>query len=265
MKRVTVFVICVLLLFAFAFSALADEILFRGVSWGVNPLEARKQIDDPNTYMQATYTNGSVAYPSKTAERLLDHSKNYWYGNYEFFSQKEILTRVCSGFFDKEVKVAGYKLDLLNMYFANDVQDGKINYDEDSLHFAIAEYTFNIVDGTKAYGDLKDKLTSLYGEGEEQLGDYKGSFWYDDKAHNYSTKTSIVTFSGDNGTHALLYCIESVAEEDPEHPVYEVTLTYWSEKYENMIHEMDAILAEDEYNVQFQQEQNVDQNDINGL
>lgn len=48
-------------------------------------------------------------------------------------------------------------------------------------------------------------------------------------------------------------------------PVYEVTLTYWSEKYENMIYEMDAILAEDEYNVQFHQEQNVDQNDINGL
>ena len=72
MKRFFSASIIVVLLLCLFSNALADDILFRGVSWGVTPKEARKQIDKPKVYMQSEYKNGSIAYPTKTAERILD-------------------------------------------------------------------------------------------------------------------------------------------------------------------------------------------------
>lgn len=264
MKKVFSLIIFLLSICMFT-SVYADEILFRGVSWGVNPAQAKKQIDNPKLYMQKTYTNGSIAYPSMNAERLVDQSKNFWYGNSEFFSQKEVLTRVCSLFNKKEAKVGGYKLDLLNMYFANDIQDGEINYDEKSSHFAMAEYTFDVLDGNTAYDNLKEKLTSLYGVGEEIKDEYKGTMWYDNEGHNYIKKTSLVTFTGDNDTHAQLMCIEMIAEEEPDKPGFEMMLTYWSEQYVALIKEMDSILIQKEYDEKLAEEYSTAWYDFGGL
>lgn len=257
-------VIIVLLLCLFT-NALADDILFRGVSWGVTPKEARKQIDEPKVYMQREYNNGSIAYPAKTAERLLDQSKNNWYGNYEFFSQHEILTRYNSVFIDHRPTVGGYEINGLNMYFANDIQDGKIVDGDKALHFAMAEYYFEILDGSKAYADLSQKLTTLYGVGEEVKDSYNSGLWYDGKQHGYTQNNALVTFSGDNGTHVMLSCLETIYDEDPEHPANIFTLTYWCDKYVELIREMDEIIMHEEYNAQLQQEQNVSQTDLGGL
>lgn len=272
MKRWLGMIIIVLLLISVISSALADEILFRGVSWGVNPAVARKQIDDPETYMQATYTNGSIAYPLKTAERLLDRSKNYWDGNYEFFSQHMILTRVCSLYMRNEPKVGGYNIHLINMYFANDIQEEKIIYDEKASHFAMAEYTFDILDGNKAYADLKTKLSSLYGQGEEVNDSYKDAMWFDNGLHGYIQNNSIVSFTGDNGTHAQLLFNETISDEEPDKPTCELMLIYWCDQYVDMIREMDEILRiqdekrlQEEYNARLQEEQTIDQDDIGGL
>ena len=247
------------------YSAIADEILFRGVPWGVNPAEARKVIDNPNLYMQATYTTGLIGYPSKTVERLMDTSKNVLFGNPECFAQEEGTTRIVGFFISDNPKVGGYNIQTVEMDFASDIQNGVVNDDENVSHFAIATYSFDILDGINAYNDLKTKLSSLYGEGEEVNGNYDGSLWYDGEAHNYSTHTYTITFTGDNGTHALLVCIESVAAEEPDNPVYDVSLSYWSEKYEAMIMERDSIVTKEKYDEQLQTEYEVSEDDLGGL
>ena len=265
MKRFYVILFIAILIVCLCSTAFADEILFRGVQWGSNPAEARKQIDEPKVYMQREYNNGSIAYPEKTAERLIDQSKNYWYGNYEFFSQHEVLTRYCSVYIKNNPTVGGYKISTLNMYFANDIKDGKIIDGDNALHFAMAEYSFDILDGKSAYADLSTKLATLYGAGIEVKNTYNSGLWYDGKQHGYTQNDSIVTFSGDNGTHVMLSCLETVYDEDPDHPGCFFSLTYWCDRYVELIREMDEILIQEEYDAQLQQEQNVSQNDFGGL
>jgi len=247
------------------FFAVADEILFRGVPWGVNPAEARKKIDNPDLYMRTKYTTGFIGYPSKTVERLMDRSKNVLYGNPEFFVQEEGTVRFVGLFISDNPKVGGYDIQSVDMVFASDIQDGMVNDDENLSHFAIATYTFNILDGKNAYKDLKTKLSSLYGEGKEIGGNYDGTLFYDGKAHDYSTHTDTITFTGDDGTHALLVCIESVAADDPDNPAFNVTLSYWSEKYEEMIMERDSIVAKEKHDAQLQIEHSVSEDDLGGL
>ncbi len=263
MKKLICFLVCFLLATSTAY---ADEILFRGLKWGINPSEANSTISEMHPIIQNLISDASLRYPSLARESVLDHSKNYLWGNYEYFLQNNAVLRA-GAVFDENgaATVGGYKLDTMFLYFSYEIEENKIIYDEQSSHFAVAEYNFNIIDGDTASKDLVDKLTSLYGEGTEYSSEENGSLFYDNKFHPYTKLSRVIIFNGDNGTHAEIIHVKTASTEDPKDVSHALSLYYWNDFYENDIKTADAIIRDEEYRNALEQEQNASKDDMNGL
>lgn len=145
-------------------TALADEILFRGIPWGTSVLEFEKQIGCEIGYTELRLPHWSSYSPTSSIDK----------GTYT------IGYDVTAGFGDTLFQVAGYDLDFIFAYFYYGVEDGKINRNPEASEFYLSEYIFDVEDIEGAYSDLKEKMTSLYGEGTEEKGktsEYYATVW----------------------------------------------------------------------------------------
>ena len=265
MKRIITLLLMIFMTIGLYTTAFADEILFNGVQWGINPYQLKTEMPLADRFIVVgPIERENMPYPSKTAERLLDHSKNVMWYNPEFFSEHSV--SYASGgvfsFSSNKPKVAGYDLSSVTMFFSYDFADGEIFYDEKLSHFCCAEYGFDVIDGDNTYGVLVEKLERLYGEGEVQTGENSGTIW-SDKAYKYTNHVKICRFNGDNGTHAELECIKTVF--DDEDPLFTITLLYWKDEYEAQMKEMDELLTARELENKINNEKNNDMSDLNGL
>jgi hypothetical protein len=162
---------CLILIISLSITAttvsFADEILFRGLAWGINPKAANNAIVEMKPALHKLMQASFLRYPSRAFESVLDSSKNYLLGNYDYFTQNDVLLRAGAVFDEThQATIGGYKLDTMFLCFSYEIIDGQINYDEDKSHLAVAEYNFDIIDGDAAAKNLTEKLTNLYGEGK---------------------------------------------------------------------------------------------------
>ena len=263
-KKKLIFLTVLVMLLSFSMIALADEILFNGVPWGISPYELRDKMPSSDIYMSFGVQEDSYTpYSGKTAERLLEHSKNVLMGNPEFFSEHKVAFSSGAMFFDDGPKVAGFNLSGVILYFSKDLSNGIISDDDKKSHFCSAEYVFDIVDGENAYSVLANKLDKLYGTCNIQSGEYSGMIRID-KRYNYKNYIEIRRYDGDNGTHAELEYVKTVVD-GADQTGYSISLLYWKDEYETQMIEMDKLLAEKEHNSRLNEERNVDADDFSGL
>ncbi|MBR0229391.1 MAG: hypothetical protein IJQ62_13680 [Clostridia bacterium] len=183
MKRVALLIFVFLLIYP---TALADEILFRGIPWyssfekvqesfgedipvdGVDGIDMFL-VDELNADFANINSVDSVNYPSG------------WMG----------VSPV--GWFD--FKAGGHLVDTLYVLCSYGFEEGRVLTSIDSSRLYLAAYQFSNGDEA-AYLDLQKKLTTLYGTGNETNEDVKLA---NDLILRHSTR-----WDGDNGTAAVL-------------------------------------------------------------
>lgn len=138
------FAVVLMIALVVSVNCVADEIRCRGIPWGSNVPEVLGYL--------ATDFGKPRAHNKLTSDSIGDKATGL-----EFVvDPRETMT------------VGGYDLSYLRLSFRYKVEDGHLLTDHEDLRLFSAVYYLTPVDKDFAYGDLKDKLTKLYGEGREE-------------------------------------------------------------------------------------------------
>ena len=158
MKKLVVFSVLLALLFVHG-TCFADEIVFRGIPWGS---AADYTCDELNKNGLSLYLSSVDEYRSKAATyRLRNMIAPMLYGNASIGEQG--LTTIALAY-PRDVKVAGYNLSSVMTFFVYKPHEGELVYNDKYTAFYAGVYSFvpENIDGM--YNDLKEKLSSVYGE-----------------------------------------------------------------------------------------------------
>lgn len=127
----------------------SEEIRLKNVPWGIGPDAVCALLND-DSFIYIENQN------MRTWENI-----DSWTGDYVVKPYGHYLFQFCSD------SVAGYPLSKVELFFMYDIDSGDVNRDSGKEKFYLAKYTFSILDIDNAYMDLRGKLASLYGDGEE--------------------------------------------------------------------------------------------------
>ena len=142
-------------------------ILFRNTPWGISYTEADKLFPE---YKLSSWLTGEYMkfYP---IEQLITGK----YSDKVNFEYHDInIPADCS---NDEFEVAGYKTTDITLHFAYKVIDGVITHKEEDTLFYGAQYEFEPADSKFMIDDLKKKLSSLYGEIDEDGNRSVSNIW----------------------------------------------------------------------------------------
>lgn len=187
MKKFVVAILIVSLVLLNLVPALGEydkPILFRNVPWGATYNEVIQTFPDSLTMEQLEPKNwfsslDEVMYCG-SSEIIPDSSPVVYYAEpkrYGFLGKSLEPLR--------DVKVAGYELENLELYFTLIPQNGEIVRAKPytSLIYAVYHIKTNYDEAKSAFNDITNKLASLYGSYEQNTIEYI-SFW-DSKAAHY--------------------------------------------------------------------------------
>ena len=129
------------------------EILFRDIEWGTSYSEVKSVLYEYDWYemyyeMMKTYSVDEI---------LLGDYEGIDFPNAGF-------NMIATPFTNKEIDVAGYVTSGFYLYLAFPVVNEKMVQDEENAIFYGARYEFEPENTEMMYNDLKNKLSSLYGE-----------------------------------------------------------------------------------------------------
>ncbi len=103
-----------------------------------------------------------------------------WWGIY---SDDRVNEAGLSAFY-YSIPVAGYTADV-HVYYMYPIVDGKVEREKESAEIYFGMYEFEEFEDLRAvYDDLKEKLTTLYGDGEDRPTKYIDSTYWEDADHN---------------------------------------------------------------------------------
>lgn len=160
MKRLVALVVVLMLLRG---SCMAEEILFRGIPWGMGITEVIE-------ILRVEFQWDEVMYGEDTLHRIWDYhvpfSDSFLTNN--LLGYNHIPENVCGYYYSlpHRIPVAGYDYVDATIYAHYDLQGSDIDTSVDSSKFYAAEYCFEAEELSATYKDLVDKLTYLYGDGE---------------------------------------------------------------------------------------------------
>lgn len=155
-------ILCALLFIAvilFADAAISEseknpEILFRNNKWGASFSEVKRSYPD-NLHLLSPIDDKAY----EIEYRIFGDENAKRYDNY--VGCNEILSFTLRG---KDFTVAGYPVAETCVYFAYvPGENGIINHDDPETALYYAYYSIEPLDMSVVYNDLKDKLSSLYG------------------------------------------------------------------------------------------------------
>lgn len=130
-----------------------NEIFFRDVPWGSTYSEVKSKLYEFDWY-----------------EMYFDYMKTHSVGDIIYGDYKGIdfinggFNMTALPFSNKEINVAGYTTSDINLYFVFPITENGLEIIEDDAIFYGATYEFEPQDYESMYDDLREKLTSLYGE-----------------------------------------------------------------------------------------------------
>ena len=168
------------------------EILFRGIPWNTTHAETKKALEKecPEGHLYSI-SDVLVPYP----ECILDS-----------FPLQSIAqggtSLLCS-----QYTAGGYDLSTMQLYFSYTVENDLVNRERDE--FYAARYVFNVLDHETVYESLRKKLTSLYGEGVEEIQTSTSFIAAWDYSGAYEENIIEVTWLGANNTAVKLCWISS--------------------------------------------------------
>lgn len=149
------------------------EILFRNIPWGTSYTETDKLISDLN--MWAIAGSGYRVYPID--DIVIDD-----YEGPRFEYDDINIIGICN---NDEISVAGYTTSDIELFFAYVPQNGVVNHSKDESALYGAYYEFEPKNLSEMAKDLKQKLTSQYGEPDKtssrtdwMKNKYTYTFWY---------------------------------------------------------------------------------------
>lgn len=168
-----------------AFADTDTEIMFRGIEWGTSIDCIEPEIDAHDYYF--TFAKNYIPYWG-TAGQQLDYT-------FDRISNNEIgWMGVAIG--DGEIMVGGYGATAIDIYCAFGLDDnGNLLRNAQDSMFYYATYAIETSNVNAAYSDLKEKLSSLYGECVE----------FSDEAHGGMAVEKIAQWKGANNTAVRLY------------------------------------------------------------
>lgn len=187
MKKCVVAILIVsslLLNLAYALAEYDKPILFRNVPWGATYNEVIATFPDSMTMQQLKfkdwYTSLDEVMYHGYSEIIPDASSVVCYAEPKLYGTwGQSLEPL------KDVKVAGYELENLELYFTFIPQNGEVVRAKPytSLIYAVYEIKTKYNEAESAFNDIRNKLVSLYGAYEQNTIEYI-SFW-DSKAKHY--------------------------------------------------------------------------------
>lgn len=143
------------------FAQTDSEILFRDVPWGTSFTDTENILSDFDWY--GLSFESMKTFPVQ--EVLTDDA-----GDTDIFTNGGI-NMTAQPFSNKEVEVAGYTTSDLEMFFAYTSVDGIMQEDDSQTALYGARYEFEPQNLQSMYEDIKNKLTSLYGEPDDVTSD----------------------------------------------------------------------------------------------
>lgn len=178
--------------FGVSTSASAAEITFRGIPWG-SDIGAVEDALPENGYF---YANGDAYIPywesCATWDEMLFGQTAYpsgWTG--------------LASYYDGQ-KVAGYNISQIQTWSHYGLEGNSVLRSEDDSKFYAAQYTFDVVDISGAYEDIKQKMTDLYGPCIENVEISSGGIYGIDGMDKYEATAKVAEWLGDNGGQARL-------------------------------------------------------------
>lgn len=167
-------------------SSIEREILFRDIPWGSDSFSAKESMEQSGITSNFVWKNMNM--PSVEHLFVIDfYSSVPNAGNTAYFYDFE---------------VAGHKVSQACMNFMYKVENGIVDRNTDELYSAV--YTLDVADHQTVYDSLKQKLTDLYGEGEESESSRKGLILAGDYSGGYKYKILETTWNGANDTFVTL-------------------------------------------------------------
>jgi len=227
-------------------TALADELLFRSIPWGTSISDVDKSLD--LDYFFIHEEQNMRRWGSIEQQFDFEHINDYPAGWYGYSLGIE------------DLKVAGYNA-LPTIYCAYGLTDDGVilREAEDSIFYA-GGYAFAVIDHEATYYDLKNKLESLYGIGEETVNEGKSYYASVNGNGEYAYKTYTVVWRGDNETEIKLYCMLSELN-DPLLDENNVVLWYGKANMDAYLDELQTVIHQEK----LQNEEKNRNHDLSGL
>lgn len=186
MKKVLCLILLVtLMLGSVAFAEIEEEIKFRGVDWGLPASDVLQALESSGL----KWKSGSVA----TGRKIEDQASGSWSGYYGH----DCLYYIDTSYSSPSIKVAGYDISDVTLYFACTEKDGKITHEPADTAFYMAKYQLKPKDLQAVYDDFVTKLTAVYGEPDQKhtktgVITYQFTYWYG------KNNTAVILTSDDN-------------------------------------------------------------------
>ncbi|MBR4084158.1 MAG: hypothetical protein IKK33_07730 [Lachnospiraceae bacterium] len=128
------------------------EILFMNIPWGTS----FTKVDEMHGELELWGLSGD-SYKTYSVDDII-------LGEYEGIDFEYDDINIIGNCFNSEVEVAGYTTQKVALYFAYNIVDGTLPKTENESSLYGGQYIFDTENLDGMYSDLKDKLTSLYGE-----------------------------------------------------------------------------------------------------
>ena len=203
------------------FAETDKEIIFRDIPWGTNYTDVDNILGEFNLLKIA-----GENFQTKSIDDII-------YGDYEGIDFKYGDINIIGSSLDSDVDVAGYTPEKIQVFLSYVPVNGIITHaDEDSSLYG-AQYEFLPVNIDLMEADLKEKLSGLYGEPDEEKDD-KG--WL-------GTSTHYIFWSGANDTELVLKSVRP--SEDNTLSENEIYISYIWKKGDDLLQAAEDILAND--------------------
>lgn len=216
MRRTLLLIAALLISFcAFASNSYDKEFTFLGIAWGSDISAVKETLNEQG--LSHYYGNYFVRVPD------WDFKNQILLGMYETCSDDYGESLFCYSF-ENGFNIAGYSPDNISFHFLYD----SASYSKDNPRTVLVDTIiyFNIHDPYEAYKDLKNKLTTLYG----QPTTYQSS----DMQYDY-----LSVWYGSNNTGIILQCSMSKTNKD----AYLVRLTYGKTNTRKMIDSLTDVFS----------------------
>lgn len=149
------------------------EILFMDIPWGTSYSE----VNDMHGELDMFPISGDSFMTCSVDEIIL--------GSYQGIDFEYNDINIIGNAINNEIEVAGYKTQEVKLYFAYNIVDGQLNKTEDESSLYGGQYVFATENLEETSNDMKNKITSLYGEPHKVITDtdiyeniYTYTYWY---------------------------------------------------------------------------------------
>ena len=154
LKRLSIIMLLIFLVPLVGISSQDTAIVFRNIPWGSTYSDTMSKMADTNT----SWERLSPATGRKTTINQITEN------GIEFF-EFDTYAYTYTSYNSSQIMVAGYKTSSITLYFAYSVdENGGLPMDQEHTQFYLAKYKFEPTDLVAMTADLKNKLSSLYGE-----------------------------------------------------------------------------------------------------